>query len=375
MSTSKRFLWACALSCVAAVFVSPAAYAGTINHVIHVSVDGLRPDAITNLGATDVPNFYRMRTEGAFTDNARTDYDMTVTLPNHVTQMTGRGVGGAAGHGWTSNSDPAAGQTLHTNKGSYVAGVCDVVHDNGLRTGVYASKTKFSLFDTSWNAVNGALDITGPDNGRDKVDTYLYNGNTATLTTTLVNHMKANPFSYAFLHLTDPDSVGHSSGWNPAPGTPYSNIIKTMDGRLGAIFAMIDGDVRFQSRTAVILTADHGGYGYDHSNAAQRENYTVPFYVWGPGVPAGGDLYAMNPTTRLDPGTGRPPYPGSIRPPSPARQPIRNGEAANLALDLLGLGPVPGSTINALQDLYVPEPASLLLLLAAPTMALRRRGR
>ena len=273
-----------------------------------------------------------------------------ITLPSHVTELTGRGVVGATGHNWTSNSDPDPGETLASNKGSYIAGVFDVVHDNGLRTGEYASKSKFSLFATSWDATNGAPDTTGDDNGRNKIDVYVNTDDTADLVDTLVADMTAQPFQYVFAHLRDPDSVGHSDGWDVTPGSEYSNVIKTMDSRLGAIFSLIDSDPRLTSRTAVILTADHGGKGNDHSNPTLPEDYTVPFYVWGPGVISGGDLYALNTSTRLNPGTNRPPY-------SDPLQPIRNGEAANVALRLLGLEAVPGSIIDHAQDLALTIPA------------------
>ncbi len=233
---------------------------------------------------------------------------------------------------------------MASNKGSYIAGAFDVAHDNGLRTGEYASKTKFSLYATSWNATNGALDVTGPDNGRNKIDVYTNLSDTAVLVSRLITNMTAQPIHYVFLHLADPDNEGHSSGWDVTPGSDYSDAIKAVDNRLGAIFNLIDTDSRFTGRTAILLTTDHGGTGTGHSNPAVRENYTILFYVWGPGVISGGDLYALNPSTRLNPGTNRPPYSNPV-------QPVRNGEAANVALKLLGLGAVPGSTINSNQNL------------------------
>jgi len=341
---------------LAALGVVQVSVAGTgpIEHVIHVSVDGLRPDAITALGPTNLPNFYRMRTEGAFTDNARSDYDYTVTLPNHTTQLTGRGVLGPAGHGWTENTDPPEGATLASNKGFYIAGVFDVAHDHGLRTGEYASKSKFSLFQTSWNDTNGAIDLTGDDNGANKIDIYVNTEDTAVLVNTLVANMSTQILDYAFIHLGDPDAMGHENGWDPTPGSPYSDTVKAMDGRLGVIFSLISTNAQLAGRTAVVLTADHGGYLDDHSDPTIPLDYTVPFYVWGPGVMAGAPLYTLNPTTRLEPGTGRPTYDAPV-------QPIRNGEAANVSLKLLGLPPVPGSTIGAAQDLAltVPSPNDL----------------
>jgi hypothetical protein len=318
--------------------------AALVRYVIHVSVDGLRSGAVTTLGARHAPHFYRMRVEGAFTDNARTDYDYTVTLPDHACELTSRPVLGANGHGLTINSDN--GGTLASIHGSYVAGVFDVVHDHGLRTGMYASKSKFDLFERTWSEANGAPDTVGPDNGTDKIDVYVNDANTITLNGNFIANMNAQPQRYAFIHYADPDAVGHSYGWN---SPQYYDSVVMIDGLIGELFELVDSDTALAGKTAIVLTADHGGWGTDHGDPTLPADYTVPFYAWGPGIPAGADLYWLNESTRLDPGTGRPTY-------DDTPQPIRNGETANLSLDLLGLGPVPGSSIDAAQDLAVSLP-------------------
>ena len=341
---------------------------GRKTYVIHISMDGFRPDAVTVLGPTNLPHFYRLRREGAFTDNANSDYDITVTLPNHTCQLTGRGVMGPAGHNWSENDDPLENQTLASNKGSYIAGVFDVAHDAGLRTGFYASKSKFSLFINSWNETNGAPGGVGPNQGRNKIDVKVINEtNTAELVSQLVADMDGEPFDYVFLHLMDPDAIGHSFGWDITPGSVYSDVAKAMDSRLGQILDLIDGNSRLSGQTAIIITADHGGGWFDHSIPTVPVNYTIPFYVWGPGVIAGADLYALNPRNRLAPAGSRRPYSDPV-------QPIRNGEAANTALRLLGLGPVPGSTINLAQDLNLtaaPPPPDFRLILSPPQQFLQ----
>jgi hypothetical protein len=259
-----------------------------------------------------------------------------VLLPSGAPAMTH--------HGYTSNGNPPLTETLHgfTTPDWYKASAFDVAHDAGRSTGLYASKYKFAIYDQSYNATNGA----DHPNGRDKIDGFANPEVTATMQTQLLTDLAANRFNYTFVHYADCDDAGHTVGW----GTPTWNVaLTTVDGYIGQLFNLVETDSTLASKTAIILSADHGGAGTGHSTATAATNYTIPFFVWGAGV-AHGDLYALNPGTRTDPGTGRPDY-------NAAGQPIRNGDGGNLALSLLGLGPIPGSLINASQNLRVDAAA------------------
>jgi hypothetical protein len=163
--------------------------------------------------------------------------------------------------------------------------------------------------------------------------------------------MRAKPFQLSMLHLRDTDSAGHASGWDLTDGSPYMMAAVRIDGVIGKLLAQIDSDERLKGKTWIVLTADHGGQleTKTHIQADDPRNFTIPFMVWGPGVQTGGDLYAINTPNRKDPGTENPAYD------APGPPPIRNGDAGNLALKLLGLPAIEGSTINAKQDLKVAE--------------------
>jgi hypothetical protein len=275
-------------------------------------------------------------TEGASTLSARTVYEFTNTLPNHSSMVTSRPVTVTGGHRVTFNEDN--GSTMHVTAGAYCASVFDVVHDNGGRTALYAGKTKFDFLDRSWNATNGAVDTTGADNGRDKIDTYLRAGDRAT-TDALKTALTTAPADFAMIHYPGPDAVGHAQGYMSAA---YVAEVARTSGLIGELLDTIAGSPALAASTVVVLSSDHGGLGTSHANATAAVNYTIPFFAWGVGVTAGADLYALNPD-RTDPGTSRPDY--------TAAQPIRNAEAGNLALDLLGLPVIPGSVINTGQTL------------------------
>jgi Big-like domain-containing protein/type I phosphodiesterase/nucleotide pyrophosphatase len=310
-----------------------------IEHVIQVSVDGLNPDAITQLGPAGTPAFHRLIAQGASTLNARTVVERTRTLPNHTSVMTGRPVSGTSGHQVTFNDDN--GSTLAATAGSYIAGVFDTIHDRGGSTALYSGAPKLDFLDRSWNGTNGALDTIGVDNGRDKIDTYLRGAGSVT-TPALLNQLGSDPKAFNFIHLASTDSVGHQYGFMSAQ---YLDAVKEVDAHIGQILDAVAGDPTLAGNTVVIVSADHGGLGLTHEDPTAIANYRIPFFVWGEGVAAGADLYALNPD-RADPGSTQPAYTVAV-------QPIRNADSADLVTELLGLGPVPGSTINADQSLDI----------------------
>lgn len=313
-----------------------------IEQVVLVSIDGLNPKAITMLGPTGAPALYRLMAEGASTLNARTAVERTQTLPNHSSIATGRKIELPGGHGVTFNEDP--GTTIHDAAGQYVTSAFDVVHDNGGTTALFAGKEKFAFYDRSWNEASGALDTTGPDNGWDKIDSYLRASSSST-TSTLISELASAPRDFTFMHFHEVDTVGHASGWL---SPEYLAAVSAADAQIGRILDAVAADPLLAEQTVLIVSADHGGTGIVHSDASLADNYTVPLFVWGAGVDAGADLYALNPD-RLDPGTTQPAYAAPV-------QPVRTGELANLVTEFLGLGPVPGSTFNLDQSLDVGTP-------------------
>lgn len=312
------------------------------DYVIAISVDGLGSVYLQRLvDAGQLPHFKQLQAQSAGTTNARADYDITVTLPNHTGMLTSRRIKENEGHNWTSNTDPAKGVTLHSNKGSYIASVMDVAHDHGLRTGIWSTKTKFSLFKVSYDADHGAATPAGHDTGRNKVDCFdIEKG--SDLITNVMATMDTAPCHFTFVHFGETDAAGHKFGWG---GEEYNAALIAIDGYLGRIMAQATTNALLKGKTDIILTADHGGEGKDHGDATKAIDYTIPFYVWGCDVTPG-DLYTLNRGTRKEPGTGRPLY-------SEPLQPVRNAEVGNLALSLLHLPAIPGSTLDVRQDLAV----------------------
>lgn len=316
-----------------------------IRHVIHISFDGLRGDMLRTLVETQAysyPNFIRLRAEGAFTFNARCDHGVSLTIPNHISMLTGLPLTAPPSapawqqHGYTNNY-PGPGQTLHAHgvPPGYKPSVFDRVHDRGGRTMLLGSKEKFDFFDRSYDAQNGALDPDGEDNGRDKIDfSFVKVADSSILIAVLTAFMDADFPAYTFIHVFDPDSAGHNFGWG---SLEWVLSAKQCDALLGLVFAALELRPALKSATALVVTADHGG-GVParlHDDPAAIENFTIPLFLWGPGVPSGVEAHSLF-ANRTEPGAARPENDA----PSP---PLRNGDTGNIALALLGLPPIEGS--------------------------------
>jgi hypothetical protein len=294
---------------------------------------------------------------GPHTLEARCDPDISITLPNHVGMVTGRLVAGANGHGWARNEDPPArvhGGTLHAKGGAYIAGMFDVAHDRGLRTALISGKWKFTLFEQSYGEDAGGPDTVAPDNGRDKIDAFACSPEAGVIAELGIAALRLaadrGQRSLTMLHFPNTDFAGHAKGWDLSEGSDYRKAALEIDQALQRLLAAIEADDRLRGRVGIVLTADHGGGvpRISHTDVEAPVNFTIPFLVWLGADRTAGDLYALNAGRRARPAPGE-------RFTASAPPPIRNAEAGNTALELLGLPPIPGSSANGTQDLRLVD--------------------
>ena len=160
--------------------------------------------------------------------------------------------------------------------GHDVSSVFRVVHNASRTTALFASKTKFSLFERSWDAA---------------IDKVRIRKNNTALTRMTRRDLLARNRGFTFLHLSAPDSAGHARGWN---SRAYRDAVRATDRRLGRIVATINRRARLREHLVLLVTADHGGTGTNHNDATRLANYRIPFVVWGPTVARGAGLYGLN---------------------------------------------------------------------------------
>lgn len=261
------------------------------DRVIVISVDGLRPDAIDAAGAATMKGLIE---RGAYCARAQT-IRPSITLPSHTSMLTGLDYG-RHGVGWNTYR---TGYIVHPT-------VFSVASQAGKKSAMLFSKEKFH-FLANPNCVSWIYGpptpakVPAPEDDCDVEDLKrslkrdagpgpVPLGDPSTTAETIgrafAKSWPAQQWPLTFIHFREADEAGHQRGWM---GPEYLSAVKTIDQALATIVAAIEKNGGFE-RTALILSADHGGTSRSHyrwTEPDKPENVTIPWICVAPGVRAG----------------------------------------------------------------------------------------
>ncbi|MBI4614164.1 MAG: alkaline phosphatase family protein [Planctomycetes bacterium] len=222
-------------------------------HVLVVSIDGLRPDAIP--AARGTPAINALAAAGARAARARTVFPSS-TLPSHTSMLTGLVPSRHRVMLWNSY-DPERGHIEATT-------CLELAGRAGYRTAMIAGKEKF------WHLSRGVDHYERPG------------GSAGEVARAAAAHMKEAKPGLAFVHFADPDSAGHEHGWMTEP---QFEAIREVDRGLARILdALAEAEIR--ETTVIVVTADHGGHGKTHGTWLD-EDMSIPWIAAGPGIRKG----------------------------------------------------------------------------------------
>ena len=261
--------------------------------VVILSVDGLRPDAVMGSLALEAaaPNIMSLAARGTYTWRAQT-VSPSETLPGHSSMLSGQPP--SVHHMTWDDYQPGRGFIP-------VPTVFSIAHAAGLRTVMVVGKDKLQHLN-----IPGSVDAFDMTNRGD-----------AEIANEAIVQVQAG-FDLMFVHFPDTDLCGHQDGWM---STGYLARVASVDRAIGRVLTALPFG------TTVILTADHGGRGTNHS-AAIAEDLTIPWMIAGPRVVARGEL----------------------------ARPVRTVDTAATALFVLGLAFPAGTAGQPVTEIFAAAP-------------------
>ena len=243
----------------------PAAAAprATVRHVVIISEDGLRPDALMGVKP---PVHEAILKRAAYSFKAQT-IRRASTLPSHAAMLSGFDV---KEHGLFWNSwKPERGYIQ-------VPSVFDVTEKSGGTAAAFVGKKKLAHI-----AHPGSVEVfSRPGYFCKKV-----------VEEATRYFIEKRPH-IEFIHFSDPDDLGHSNGWM---SNPQLESIRTTDRCLATLLDAVAA-AGLDQETLFIISADHGGHGHNHSGRI-KEDRLIPWIAWGPGVRVGHKIQSAISTT------------------------------------------------------------------------------
>lgn len=226
--------------------------------VLIISVDGMRPDVLLR---AKTPNIRALTLHGSFTFWAEST-DMAITLPTHVSMLTGKT---PARHNiaWNDNRLMKADKLK-------VPTLFDLAKKAGYTTSMVVGKDKLCII-----ARPGVVDCLKPAGKEDAFSI-------ANLAAKVLRKQRPQVM---FVHFPDPDTVGHSFGW----GSPEQvAVLDKTDQGIGILMETLR-ELGLRDQSLVIVTSDHGGSGRSHGANVQFSHF-IPWIAVGPGVKENYDL-------------------------------------------------------------------------------------
>jgi predicted AlkP superfamily pyrophosphatase or phosphodiesterase len=238
-----------------------------VDHVLIISIDGLRPDVLLR---ADAPNIKRLYQNGSFTFWAQT-VPVAITLPSHTSMLTGVPV---ETHHITFNDERATTRPIYPNAKT----IFEVAKEAGYTTAMVTGKSKFMAL-----AKPNTIDwISAPEDPKTTDATVGENARAM---------IRDHKPQLMFLHFPGVDTTGHAKGWaSPEQFT----ALEAIDAQLRTIFDTM-AEAGLSDSTVIILSADHGGSGRSHG-AGDVRSLNIPWIAYGPGIRKNFDLTSLRTT-------------------------------------------------------------------------------
>ncbi|MGH7800670.1 MAG: ectonucleotide pyrophosphatase/phosphodiesterase [Thermodesulfobacteriota bacterium] len=221
-----------------------------------ITLDGLRPDAISKSNA---PNIKLLMKGGSYSLEAITVIPSR-TIPAHTSLVTGLS---PQRHGMTLNRwMPSMG---------YVSAetIFSIAKKHGLKTAMFVGKDKLEYL-----AKPGSVDhFESTGESLRSIEE---------ISSRFSSYVKAEKPELIFVHFPEPDLTGHKAGWM---SKEYIKSFEDVDRAIGEILSSLQ-ETGIYDDTFIVITADHGGHGKDHGSSNPHD-MTIPWIAFGKGVMKG----------------------------------------------------------------------------------------
>ena len=208
-----------------------------------VSIDGLRPDALT---PERTPNILALADRGAYAVAAQTIFP-SATLPGHTSMLTGVE---PSVHGVTFDDYRETFQLTTPT-------VLSLAHNAGKHTVMVVGKNKLKQLAVAGTLDSFVLATRGDDDVVNEAIALVPAG-----------------FDLLVVLLPQTDQTGHASGWM---SPEYLAQVQQTDAAVGRLVSVLPPE------TTILVTADHGGQLKGHGTK-DKLDMTIPWIIAGPRI-------------------------------------------------------------------------------------------